>query len=116
MTTPVNFSPIPFSESIRAHLLNTENPIIVTGGSGWIGRATISMLQDALGATFTRRVKVFCSSEKSFIVDGSKVHALSFSELNAHGASNALLLHFAYLTREKSALICLLYTSDAADE
>ena len=107
MTKPANLSPIPFSEDIRTHLLNTEHPIIVTGGYGWIGRATISMLQDTLGETFTRRVKVFCSSEKSFIVDGTEVHALSLSELNAHRVSRGLLLHFAYLTREKSSLMPL---------
>jgi nucleoside-diphosphate-sugar epimerase len=107
MTSPSKLSTIPFSENIRAHLLNTEHPIIVTGGSGWIGRSAISMLQDALGETFTSRVKVFCSSEKSFIVDGARVHAQPLSELNAHRVSKGLLLHFAYLTREKSSLMPL---------
>lgn len=88
-----------------AHTLRESHwRILVTGASGWLGQAALELLQQTLGTAFEQRVVAFGSQANTLVLrDGSAVHVRPLSELPLLPKQPSLLLHFAYLTREKTA-------------
>lgn len=79
--------------------------IIVVGAGGWIGRALLRGLNDALGAVaFTGRVVAFGSSARAIdIGDGISVMQRPLAELGALPTEPSLLFNLAFLTKDKVA-------------
>ena len=77
--------------------------VLVTGAGGWLGQAALELLADALGADCRRRVVTFGSNQRTLVLrDGSEVRQHPLSMLPMCPRQPSLLLHFAYLTREKA--------------
>ena len=92
----------------QAELLRQRDiRIIVTGAGGWIGRATLEILAEALGLDgFRRNVVALASSERRLqLQTGLDVRLGALEELDSLAPTPSLLLHFAFLGREKVAEI-----------
>lgn len=77
--------------------------ILVTGASGWLGQAALELLADAMRGDWRERVHAFGSSARDWTLrDGTAVRQQALTELPALPHAPSLLLHFAYLTREKA--------------
>ena len=77
--------------------------VLVTGAGGWLGQAALEMLVDALGADWRKRVSAFGSNERLLVLrDGSEIRQQPLTMLPTLTRQPSLLLHFAYLTREKA--------------
>jgi len=91
-----------FSPSVAEALRASALPVVVTGGSGWLGRASLEMLDAALGSTFAERVRVFGSSERELLLrSGRAVKVLPLPRIREVPATPSLILHFAFLSRDR---------------
>jgi len=91
------------TELVASLLAPGDGIIAVTGATGWFGATALDLLYDALGEDAPRRVLAYASSERSMTVrDGRHVEALALAELARSTATPDVLLHFAYLTRDKA--------------
>lgn len=90
--------PTMVADELRAR----SGTIGVTGASGWLGRATLELLERALGASFRDRVQAYASSAKSIeLRSGTSVAAVPLAALPTSASDGMLLLHFAFLTKEQ---------------
>src|SRR5262249_37809162 len=77
----------------------------VVGGTGWLGRATLDILNSALGPQFAERVIAFGSHSREISLRAGRnvrIHALD----NLGGLSaekRYVFLHYAFLTRDRVA-------------
>jgi len=92
--------PFKFSDEVKSRISISDNKFIITGGSGWIGRATIAMLLDALGESFHARTEVFTSSGQTLRIGDQLVGTRPLQTINHHKTKNAHLIHLAFLTKE----------------
>lgn len=91
---------------LAEHLRASHWRVLVTGAGGWLGQAALELLADALGADWRRRVIAFGSNERLLVLrDGSEVQQHPLAMLPTCPRQPSLLLHFAYLTREKTGLM-----------
>lgn len=87
-----------------AALLADSRRIVVVGARGWIGRTVIALLHDALGEPgFAGRVACFGSQDGVIEMDGFAVRQSSLSGLESLSPAPTLLLHLAFLTKDKVA-------------
>lgn len=86
-----------------ADKIRTETAdFIVTGGSGWMGKAVLEMLESALGDDVERRVVVFGSSNRNLTLRSGRVLACSeLKSISAAGVGPKFLIHCAFLTKDK---------------
>jgi UDP-glucuronate decarboxylase len=93
--------PDPLAEALRRSRLR----IIVTGAGGWIGSATLELLAEALGEEeFCRRVVAFAASDRSLrLRTGLEVPLAALARLETLPSAPSLLLHYAFLTRDRVA-------------
>jgi len=97
-------NPILLPPTMAGQLRDSRWRVLVTGASGWVGRAALELLARALGPDWTGRVEAFGSSTRRLTLrDGLEIQQRALSELGALPPRPSLLLHFAYLTREKVA-------------
>ncbi|MGD0395075.1 MAG: hypothetical protein ABSC41_20835, partial [Acidimicrobiales bacterium] len=90
------------SPTIGQRLVESELDVVVTGGGGWLGRATIEMLESTLGSDTATRVHVFASSRRSMrLRSGTELEVLPLRELPRLNIGPHLLAHFAFATREQ---------------
>lgn len=76
---------------------------VVTGPTGWIGRAALSHLSGALGPGWERRVAVFGSEARGETLPGiGDVDVRRLADLAPQDVEGAIVLHLAYLTQEKA--------------
>jgi UDP-glucuronate decarboxylase len=89
------------AESLRS----SETRVLVTGAGGWIGSATLELLAQALGPEhFQRRVRAFASRNRRLDLRGGvSIDLVSLESLAAIETGPAILLHYAFLTREKAS-------------
>jgi nucleoside-diphosphate-sugar epimerase len=91
-----------FSEEVRNRLDRSGLEFVVTGGGGWIGRATLEMLGECLGGQTRARVHVFGRSARPVGVGpGLTLSARPLDELPSLVVGPHLLVHLAYSTREQ---------------
>ena len=91
-------------ELVKSLLAHTTDTIAVTGATGWFGATTLDLLYDALGADAPSRVRAYASSSRSVVVrDGRTVPVRPLTNLLEANWSPDILLHFAYVTRDKVA-------------
>jgi nucleoside-diphosphate-sugar epimerase len=97
-----------FSPAVARRLLGTEHAIVVTGGGGWLGQATLEMLEQALGESFAARVRVFGSARRPLrLRSGRTVQSAPLSELAQLPPQPCLVAHYAFLTRDRVAGLSL---------
>lgn len=95
-------APLGFSARVCEALRVRGESIIVTGGSGWLGRAVLEMLERALGDGVEARVRVFGSRAKRIeLRSGRTIASRPLGELPQIASGPGLLLHFASMTRDR---------------
>lgn len=84
-------------------LRNSGYRILITGASGWLGRALVEMLAGALGEELPRRV-ILCGSKSGILAAAPDcrlpVYPLA-DGLALLDGSPALMFHFAFLTKDR---------------
>lgn len=91
--------PAPIADALR----QSHWRVLVTGASGWLGQATLELLIQTFGAEWRERVVAFGSRERHWrLRDGTPVMQHPLAALGTLPRAPSLLLHFAYLTREKT--------------
>lgn len=76
--------------------------VVVTGPTGWIGSALLDGLARRFGAGWDRQVSLFGSSERRVTApDGAALPMRALSALRPDDLDGAIVVHLAYLTKEK---------------
>lgn len=92
-----------FTPAVSSSLNNDRRLFLITGATGWLGRALTEMLHHALGQKFTERV-ILCGSkpQTTTLGDGTVVpiHELATAARLLEGRP-AWLFHFAFLTKDR---------------
>lgn len=97
MATLLSFSPA-LADSVRASHCN----FIVTGANGWLGKATLDMLRQALGADFAARVTALGSRQAQIsLADGQLFSVQALLEWQLPQGQPAIIFHYAFLTKDK---------------
>ncbi len=90
--------------TLASQLRGSRWRVLVTGASGWVGRAALELLVHGFGPDWPSRVEAFGSRPRRLTLrDGTEIQQRPLAELGALPPRPSLLLHFAYLTREKVA-------------
>jgi UDP-glucuronate decarboxylase len=89
--------------AIARALAGSDRPIVITGASGWLGLATLDLLEQALGASFADRVHAFGSAPRMLdLGNGRRVRQQALTDLAALDRPGAWVLHFAFLTKDRA--------------
>jgi nucleoside-diphosphate-sugar epimerase len=92
----------PLHKRLAAALSAGTAPVIVTGASGWLGRATLNMLRDLLGECFDTRVLAFGSYARDVLLPGGiRVGCRALADLAAYDGPPPLIIHHACLTKDR---------------
>jgi nucleoside-diphosphate-sugar epimerase len=87
------------SEALR----KSGRRIVITGASGWLGRATLELLCSCLGDEFGRRVRCFGSQARTLdLGDGHSIEQRPLAELASLPAAPTFVLHLAFLTKDRA--------------
>ena len=90
-----------FPADVATRLEESGLEVVVTGGSGWMGRATLEMLESSLGSGFSERVHVFGSTTRPMTLrSGTRVPVVAISALPDLRVGRHLVAHFAFATKE----------------
>jgi UDP-glucuronate decarboxylase len=90
-----------FSPDTGTRLAESGLPVVVTGGGGWLGQATLEMLESSLGIHMASRVHVFASSRRSMTLrSGTEMEVFPLNALSQLRIGPHLLAHYAFATRE----------------
>ncbi len=80
-----------------------DQHVAITGAGGWIGLATLDLLEQALGDDVVRRVSCYGSAARPLTLrSGRQFNQRPLSELSALEARTVWLLHFAFQTKERA--------------
>ncbi|WP_084733029.1 NAD-dependent epimerase/dehydratase family protein [Sphingobium chungbukense] len=92
-----------FTAHIAAALRHSEHRIVLTGASGWLGRATLDLLQNALGDAFAERVFCFGSRQAELRLSETQlIMQRPLVDLVKLPYQPTYLLHFAFLTKDRA--------------
>jgi len=77
---------------------------VVTGGSGWLGRAALELLDSVYGKALADRVAVFGADAKWIdLRSGRRIESRPFAEIGNLRRPGPTILHFAFLTKGYAA-------------
>jgi nucleoside-diphosphate-sugar epimerase len=80
-----------------------DRHIAVTGAGGWLGLATLDLLERALGPAFATRVSCYGSAPRLLDLGGGRqVAQRALTDLAALDARHVWLLHFAFQTKDRA--------------
>ena len=86
------------ADSVRASPCH----FVVTGASGWMGKATLEMLRQALGAGFAARVTALGSGRGQVsLADGQTYPVQALLEWRPLLGQPVIVFHYAFLTKDK---------------
>jgi len=94
--------PLKFSNQLESQIKKSDCKFVITGGSGWIGRATISMLKNALQDNFEKRVTIFSSSGNHINFKDGRIETMQLRSIKKFKVDEAYLIHLAFLTKEQA--------------
>jgi len=91
-------------EPAIAHRLEQgDERIIITGASGWLGMATLELLEQALGPDLRARVCCFGSSDRELVLrNGVRLPQQPLQQISSLPQRRSWLLHFAFLTKDRA--------------
>ncbi len=90
-----------FSSTVRTRLFDSELGVVLTGGGGWLGQATLEMLDSSFGSQMTSRTHVFASRRRSITLrSGTHLEVYPLHELDHLKIGPHVLVHYAFATRE----------------
>lgn len=99
-----------FAPQVVEALRGDDRRIVIVGAGGWIGRALLAGLDQALGDAAGERIACFGSRARDIDIGGGRdVPQRPLAELAGLPGRPTLLFHLAFLTKDKAATI------DAAD-
>jgi UDP-glucuronate decarboxylase len=76
---------------------------VITGPTGWIGRAALHHLIGALGPDGAQHVRAFGSQARTMALPGGgELNVRALTDLTSADIDGAIVLHLAYLTQEKA--------------
>ncbi len=76
---------------------------VVTGAGGWLGMATLELLEGALSDGFSSRVRCFGARARSLeLASGRRVRQHALTDLTTLNAAPTMLLHLAFLGKERA--------------
>jgi UDP-glucuronate decarboxylase len=82
-------------------LVESGLDVVVTGGGGWLGLATLEMLESSYGDQLTTRVHAFASRRRVLrLRSGTSLQAHPLSDLSELSVGPHLLAHYAFTTGE----------------
>ena len=89
--------------AVARSLAASQTRIVITGAGGWLGMATLELLHAALGDGLAHRVRCFGASHRKLtLVDGTAIEQRKLSALSALEPAPTLLLHLAFLTKDRA--------------
>jgi len=80
-------------------------PIVLTGPTGWIGQAMLARLAGSGDPHWHRNVRLFGSRSGEVTVAGLSLPVRPLDTLTGTDVDGALVVHLAYLTKEKAELL-----------
>jgi UDP-glucuronate decarboxylase len=93
-----------FARAESRALSASELEVVVTGTRGWLGRATVDMLESALGDEFPSRVHLYGAAAGELnLRSGARVGVRPLAELPELRCGPHVLVHYAFATREQAA-------------
>jgi nucleoside-diphosphate-sugar epimerase len=75
--------------------------VVVTGASGWIGSALQAHLAARLGGAWREHVTLFGSTARHIDAPGGTMEVRPLADLGGDDVGDAMVVHLAYLTKEK---------------
>lgn len=92
------------SHDVERALKKSTARIVITGASGWIGRATLELLYNALGPqAFADRVVAFGSARRTIDFGAGQVDQRPLPTIAALPHTPTLVLHLAFVTKDRVA-------------
>jgi UDP-glucuronate decarboxylase len=96
------FGSLEFAPRIKAALREGGLRVAITGATGWLGRASLEMLEDVFGASVNARVCAFGSREQTLeLRSGARIGVAPIEALEELEPEPTLLLHYAFVTKER---------------
>lgn len=91
------------TDHVAAALRRSEHRIVITGAGGWLGRATLDLLREALGGAFAERVHCFGSKRAELhLPAGCVIEQRPLGEIGSLPTRPTMLLHLAFLTKDRA--------------
>jgi nucleoside-diphosphate-sugar epimerase len=88
---------------VAATIRTSDARIVIAGAGGWIGLATLDLLNIALGDQLGSRVYAFGSSGRTLTLrDGTTIEQRALADLALLPAAPTILLHLAFLTKDRA--------------
>ena len=99
---PLDRKPLKFSDKTRTAIESTSDHFVLTGGTGWLGRATLEMLEEALGPNLESRLSLFGSrSGQVTLKSGLQLIVKPLDELVNLSKLRTKLVHYAFVMRDQ---------------
>ncbi|MCI4590449.1 NAD-dependent epimerase/dehydratase family protein [Sphingobium sp. BYY-5] len=84
-------------------IVRGDQHIAIAGAGGWIGLATLDLLEQALGDALAERISCYGSTERSLTLrSGRQVQQRPLSQIATLNATRIWLLHFAFLNKDRA--------------
>lgn len=94
---------------MKAEVMSVETispRFVITGPSGWIGRAMLAHLSNEYGATLKGRVTAFGTQARQMQTDcGDVLPVRALESIRPADVDGAHVFHFAYLTKDKADIL-----------
>ncbi|HEU5048625.1 MAG TPA: NAD(P)-dependent oxidoreductase [Rickettsiales bacterium] len=102
-------SAVELEPSIAARVKESGAHFVVTGATGWFGKALLDALTHALGEESKERLHAFASRENAVeLMDGTTVPVRPLQEINALPQQHRyFVFHLAFLTKDKQSAMPL---------
>ena len=97
-------SRLSLSDSLVERILDSGYRVLITGATGWLGRASLEILGRVYGKGFVGSVNCFGSSRQTVhLRDGLSIDQQPLAAMGSVDRGRYILLHFACLAKDKVA-------------